>query len=57
LAIEGFSHRYCSSKIGACLFEIHVFLTHQARKRFHLRGAFFEKFPRNTDSIAFYDEH
>ncbi len=37
LAIEGFSHRYCSSKIGVCLFEIHVFLTHQARKRFHLR--------------------
>jgi hypothetical protein len=57
LAVEGFSHRACSSKIVAWLLEIPVYLTTRARKRSHLRGAFFKKSPRKPQQKAFPDGH
>ena len=57
LAIECFSHSPCSSKIVACLLGIPCLLTHQARKRSHLRGAFFKKPPGKPAQPALWDEH
>ena len=43
LRVKGLSHEYGSSKIGVCLIETLTFLTKKARKRSHLRGAFFKE--------------
>jgi hypothetical protein len=56
LTIEGFSHPYCSSKIGVGSVQTPTYLTKPARKRSHLRGAFFKKSPRTTDPKTFCDE-
>ena len=57
LAVEGFSHRACSSKIVAWLLEIPAYSTRRARKRSHLRGAFFRKSPKKRPQKAFSDGH
>jgi hypothetical protein len=43
LRVKSFSHGLGSSKIGVCLIETLTFLTKKARKRSHLRGAFFKE--------------
>jgi hypothetical protein len=48
LAIEGFPHGTCSSKIVACLIGTPRLFTRQARKRSHLRGGMFQEIAEKT---------
>ncbi|HUT87621.1 MAG TPA: hypothetical protein VMX15_06020 [Candidatus Heimdallarchaeota archaeon] len=57
LAIERFSHGSRSSKNGMCLHYCPVSWTDFARKRSHLRGAFFKNSPKNQGRNAFSDGH